>query len=66
MKARILKQIIADIPDEVEIGISDMNDFSSDFEVSTYHEGDTYLDLIMPKHIASYYNDNDDELNVLL
>ena len=65
MKIRTLKQIIANIPDEVEVGISDMGDFSSDFEISTYYEGDTYLDLIMPKHIASYYNEDQSEPIVL-
>lgn len=65
MKIRILKQIIANIPDDVEVGISDMGDFSSDFEVSTYYEGDTYLDLIMPKHISSYYTENQAEPIVL-
>lgn len=65
MKIRILKQIIANIPDEVEVGISDMGDFSSDFEISTYYEGDTYLDLIMPKHIASYYTEDSAEPTIL-
>ena len=55
MKIGTLKKIIEDIPDNVEIGISDMSDFSSDFEVATYHEGDTYADLIIPKYIQTYY-----------
>lgn len=65
MKIGTLKKIIANIPDNVEIGISDMGDFSSDFEVATYYEGDTYADIIMPKYIQTYYKENQAEPTIL-
>lgn len=65
MKIGTLKQIIANIPDNVEIGISDMGDFSSDFETSTYYEGDTYVDLIMPKYVQTYYAEDKAEPTIL-
>jgi hypothetical protein len=67
MKVRELKLLLAGIPDEVEVGISDMQDFSSDFEVGTYHGSDqTYIDLIMPKYITGYFNEGSDEQVTLL
>lgn len=65
MKIGTLKKIIANIPDWVEVGISDMGDFSSDFEVATYYEGDTYADFIMPKYIGSYNCEGSDEQVIL-
>ena len=62
MKVKELKLLLARIPDEVEVCISDMQDFSSDFEVSTYHGTDQkYIELIMPKYIATYFNEGSDE-----
>ena len=67
MKVRELKQLLAGIPDEAEIGISDMQDFSSDFEVVTYHDARrTYIDLVMPKYITGYFNEGSDEQVTLL
>ncbi len=61
MKARTLKNLLKDIPDDVEICITDMENFSSDFELSTYYEGSTYLDIIMPKYIIEYSNEGSEE-----
>ena len=65
MKIKALKELIANIPDDVEVGISDMENFSSDFEMSTYYDGDTYVDLIMPKYIQSYRTEASEEETVL-
>ena len=65
MKIGTLKKLIANIPDWVEVGITDMENFSSDFVVSTYYKGDTYVDLIMPKYIQSYYTEGKEEPTVL-
>lgn len=65
MKIKVLKELIANIPDNVEIGISDMENFSSDFEMSTYYDGDTYVDLIMPKYIQSYRTETSEEEIIL-
>jgi hypothetical protein len=67
MKVKELKLLLAGIPDEVEVGISDMQDFSSDFELGTYHDADQkYIDLIMPKYITGYFNEGSDEQVTLL
>ena len=67
MKVGQLKLLLENIPNEVEITISDMQDFSSDFEVSTYHDADQkFIELIMPKYIAGYFNEGSDEEVVLL
>ena len=67
MKVGQLKLLLAGIPDNVEIEITDMQDFSSDFEVSTYHDADQkFIELIMPKYIAGYFNEGSDEEVVLL
>lgn len=67
MKVGQLKLLLENIPNEVEIGISDMGEFSSDFEVETYKgSSQTYIDLIMPKYIQGYFNEGDDEPVVLL
>lgn len=54
MKIGTLKKLIANIPDNVEVCITDMENFSSDFELSTYDEGSTYVSMIMPKYIINY------------
>ena len=62
MKIGTLKKLIQGIPDNVEVCISDMADFTSDFEVSTYHDyTQTYLELIMPKYIQGYVSDGSEE-----
>ena len=67
MKIGTLKKLIAGIPDEVEVCITDMQDFSSDFEIGTYHDTDQkYLDLIMPKYITGYFNEGSEEQVTLL
>ena len=67
MKIGTLKKLIAGIPDEVELVITDMQDFSSDFELGTYHDTDQkYLDLIIPKYITGYFNEGSEEQVVIL
>lgn len=67
MKVKELKLLLAGIPEDVEVCISDMQDFSSDFEVGTYHDLDqTYLELIMPKYITGYFNEGSDEQVVIM
>ena len=65
MKIGTLKKLINNIPDNVEISISDMENFSSDFVMSTYYEGDTYVDLIMPIYIHSYNTESSEETIIL-
>ena len=61
MKIGALKKLIADIPDNVEVCITDMENFSSDFELSTYDDGSTYVDMIMPKYIIEYSIEDSEE-----
>lgn len=61
MKVGTLKKLLAGIPDEVNIGVSDMQDFSTDFGLSTYYAGDTYVDIIIPIYINSYFKEDSDE-----
>lgn len=61
MKIGTLKKLIADIPDNVEVCITDMENFSSDFELSTYDKDSTYVDMIMPKYIIEYSIEDSEE-----
>ncbi len=62
MKIKELKQLIKDIPDDVEVFVTDMNDTYFKFDVGTYYdETQTYLDLIVPIYIHSYNKEDSDE-----
>lgn len=62
MKIKELKQLIKDIPDDVEVCVTDMNDTSFNFDVGTYHDiTQKYLDLIVPIYIHSYNKEDSDE-----
>lgn len=62
MQIKELKNLIKDIPDDVEVCVTDMNDTYFNFEVGTYHDKtQTYLDLIIPIYINSYFKEDDDE-----
>ena len=54
MLVKDLKKILENIPNDVNIKITDMEDFETDFEIATYYEGNTYLDIIMPVYIGEY------------
>lgn len=56
MKAKELKEKLKNIPDDVEITITDMENYAeTEFEVATYHDDtQTYLDLIIPIYIKEF------------
>lgn len=54
MLVKDLKKILENVPDDVNIKITDMEDFETDFEIATYYEGNTYLDIIMPVYVNEY------------
>lgn len=61
-----LKKILKDIPDDVNIFIEDMENFSTqEFDVSTYYDGDTWIDFIMNVYIGRYRKEDDEEDTIL-
>lgn len=63
MLVKDLKKILENVPDDVNITITDMEDFETDFEIATYYEGNTYLDIIMPVYIGEYTVEEEIECN---
>lgn len=63
MLVKDLKKILENVPDDVSITITDMEDFETDFEIATYYEGNTYLDIIMPVYIGEYTVEEEIECN---
>lgn len=61
MKIGTFKKLIENIPDDVELWVTDIANFESDFELSTYKEGDIYVDIIMSKYIISYSDEDNVE-----
>lgn len=67
MKIKELKKLLENIPDDVEVCISDMNGESFDFEVGQYwDEEQKHLDLIIPIYIHSYNKENSEEDIILI
>ena len=66
MNVKELKEELKNIPDDVEIFISDMNGEDFDFSVGTYwDDAQTYLDFIIPIYIHAYnYEDSDEIIEV--
>lgn len=59
MKVKELKELLKNIPDDVELHITDMENFDiTNFELATYYEDNSYLDIIMPVYIDEYTNEN--------
>lgn len=62
-----LKKYLQNIPDDVTVCIEDMSYFTEyNFEVGQYNDGQAYIDLIMPVHVSSYFNDGSEVQRVLL
>lgn len=62
MKAKKLKEILNDIPNDVEICIVDIDNNNFDFRIGKHQDKtQTYLDLILPIYISSYFLENSDE-----
>lgn len=66
MQIKELKNLIKNIPDDVEVCVTDMNDTYFNFEVGTYHDNtQTYLDLIIHIYINSY-NEEDSDKTIII